>query len=1376
MLKATPVTRQAKNCADQAKRCSDADQAKHLQGLTQPAWILSECAQLDAFEMCGGQCCNGFIVRFTEEELAPAEPSQTEAEGGAAPEYGDQLMVEVPPPPHYVQMLAPDEQETMEGVQGPPSELPQTDAPAPMEGLQLPEAAISTAPVVRATRRRASFTPQMLMLPDWMSATMKQMLKLTSDASLQEIELRTAADAQLQETDAQLPDSDAQLQEIGAQLPDSDAQLQETDAQPQETDAQLPYSDAQLQETDKYSCYKAPCHPKSKSMVWLCMMFSYKLQMLSYLHPKSKSMVWLCMMFSYKLQMLSYLHPKSKTMVWLCMMFSYKLQMLSYLHPKSKTMVLASYVQLQATDAQLPAPEEQDHGMAMHDVQLQATDAQLPAADEQDHGMATHEVQLPPLPMASEAQPSSNDGPMTFAQAKQLLLLQQLLQNALKHTSQPLTSLPPTLPPNPMHLNMCAHSGTSAGSSSLPPIPQMPGANSGHQATPGDATTHALGNFFLSMPKAGDLPSMPPSTEQSLGQAGQPGASLELPTMPTQPTMFPEQSLQQLLDLPMDQPGDHQLLGGDSMGGHHHLQLPWLQPPLSASKKRSREFSCIKERNKGGLWCGRVIVTAADCKKFPDVAQGQTQLCTSGFLTPAEAAKAVDSLLYLLGRLDKLNFPISKDECCALDALGLGGLMAIFRDANKRTNHSYYGRCRVEQEGCKWHGKVHLTPDERGTFTSVLAPQQKHLITNYYDYEAEAAKASDKLLYTLGRSDKLNLAMEDDEKATLGAMGLGRVLAELSQCSNAKAKARGHGNTDSRRSHVWGGYQGVSGLTKQKMVGRLGNILAFDDAKRSTRRVHVNFPNEGTDLIPSKTLLIKLFGTDDPEKVIATRLASPQLRMTKRKRVRPRKTPTGKGSSIAAGSSELTPTPGGTNKARKKVRKSAAPTPPLPHLMHPILSPIECGMNSLAQLVERPGGDGTGGTGHQYNTLGMPQASQPVDSMKQHIALLVAAVNNSKPGGAVPNGLPGLPSLPGLIPAPPVSEGMDGQAGDESQAGETKDQGGASEERVEAAELLTRSGTTPASTEAQKGDLPPDSNASLLEQLTWGLPMDNATNHLTGQPSGCQAGEQPGSSSLLGQLTQGLRDEVSAGGEPAQSGGAADAAPEGEGGGGLAIAPLNLPTSMDPSGSAGPEEGQNSLPASNATRVYPGVVRDSGGRWHGRTYIAATEHNLLPENLQTMFALNTNTFDTAAEAAKALDRLFYTLGRHDRLNFPMAAEECVELDQLGVGGVVAAFRREGSSRPSIRKRVSVYRGVTQCPSTSKKIWKGLITYKRRTVGLGSYDTEEEAARAYDGAARLLGYLDKLNFPEEVVPVDEELMGKLRSKLAGLDVPDINMAP
>ena len=45
-----------------------------------------------------------------------------------------------------------------------------------------------------------------------------------------------------------------------------------------------------------------------------------------------------------------------------------------------------------------------------------------------------------------------------------------------------------------------------------------------------------------------------------------------------------------------------------------------------------------------------------------------------------------------------------------------------------------------------------------------------------------------------------------------------------------------------------------------------------------------------------------------------------------------------------------------------------------------------------------------------------------------------------------------------------------------------------------------------------------------------------------------------------------------------------------------------------------------------------------------------------------------------------LRRLLYVLGRVNKLNFELSVDERAALDEMGIAGVVAAFRAQGMSR------------------------------------------------------------------------------------------------
>lgn len=73
-----------------------------------------------------------------------------------------------------------------------------------------------------------------------------------------------------------------------------------------------------------------------------------------------------------------------------------------------------------------------------------------------------------------------------------------------------------------------------------------------------------------------------------------------------------------------------------------------------------------------------------------------------------------------------------------------------------------------------------------------------------------------------------------------------------------------------------------------------------------------------------------------------------------------------------------------------------------------------------------------------------------------------------------------------------------------------------------------------------------------------------------------------------------------------------------------------------------------------------------------------------------------------------------------------------------------ATRRENSAN-SVCRSGSGYKGAY--PVTGKPQWFAAVTVARKTIYLGCYGTREEAARAYDEAARrYFGKFARVNFP------------------------------
>lgn len=107
-------------------------------------------------------------------------------------------------------------------------------------------------------------------------------------------------------------------------------------------------------------------------------------------------------------------------------------------------------------------------------------------------------------------------------------------------------------------------------------------------------------------------------------------------------------------------------------------------------------------------------------------------------------------------------------------------------------------------------------------------------------------------------------------------------------------------------------------------------------------------------------------------------------------------------------------------------------------------------------------------------------------------------------------------------------------------------------------------------------------------------------------------------------------------------------------------------------------------------------------------------------------------FDTAIEAAKSYDKASISaFGKDAKLNFLMEDYDVVNLQSKDVWTIIMELRRESRMAASAGTS-SKYLGV--CVSKTGKI-EARFRYQGKTVFLGTYKTEIEAAAAYDAAAK-----------------------------------------
>ncbi|HEX9133056.1 MAG TPA: AP2/ERF family transcription factor, partial [Ktedonobacteraceae bacterium] len=135
------------------------------------------------------------------------------------------------------------------------------------------------------------------------------------------------------------------------------------------------------------------------------------------------------------------------------------------------------------------------------------------------------------------------------------------------------------------------------------------------------------------------------------------------------------------------------------------------------------------------------------------------------------------------------------------------------------------------------------------------------------------------------------------------------------------------------------------------------------------------------------------------------------------------------------------------------------------------------------------------------------------------------------------------------------------------------------------------------------------------------------------------------------------------------------------------------------------------------TSGYRGVRKVGKDHWYAQIHINKEQNIYL------------GTFNSPGDAARVYDRAAVDhWGNQAKLNFP--------LDEV--------LAWENLPRP-LSSNTSGYRGVTQIKRSGK--WQASYRHGKKLLHLGTYDTAEDAAKAYDRAViRLKGHRATTNFP------------------------------
>ena len=174
------------------------------------------------------------------------------------------------------------------------------------------------------------------------------------------------------------------------------------------------------------------------------------------------------------------------------------------------------------------------------------------------------------------------------------------------------------------------------------------------------------------------------------------------------------------------------------------------------------------------------------------------------------------------------------------------------------------------------------------------------------------------------------------------------------------------------------------------------------------------------------------------------------------------------------------------------------------------------------------------------------------------------------------------------------------------------------------------------------------------------------------------------------------------------------------------------------------KKGQDEWAAKHApASKYRGVAAANSLRNPWTADLGYTDHSLSLEEhgRQRYKAIRLGSFPTQEEAALAYDEAATAHWGDDAiLNFPEGVPD-------DVMNIIEAGRERAKFKSKAFK--SKYRGVTQARGSSRRMSQIIRRSDKKKIHIGSFDTQEEAARAYDAKSiEFHGSGAYLNFPEE----------------------------
>jgi hypothetical protein len=169
----------------------------------------------------------------------------------------------------------------------------------------------------------------------------------------------------------------------------------------------------------------------------------------------------------------------------------------------------------------------------------------------------------------------------------------------------------------------------------------------------------------------------------------------------------------------------------------------------------------------------------------------------------------------------------------------------------------------------------------------------------------------------------------------------------------------------------------------------------------------------------------------------------------------------------------------------------------------------------------------------------------------------------------------------------------------------------------------------------------------------------------------------------------------------------------------------------------------------------------------GKVAIVDAEDAQLVQRYQWHACYRQTTWYAATSAERRKGRAIY-LHRYIANAQPGEHVDHINGDGLDCRRANLRICTNAENRRNTRKTrgVSQYKGVSRCKTNATRVWEAYIWFENRKIGLGTYCTEDDAARAYNAAAlQYHGRFAKLNIISGITH-EESIMAPVRNRMVG----------